>query len=333
MTPSSSIRGACSFPSIHFFNWLLSAIVWVIGLGSPTQHTVDVISVYYPAVLGALAVIPVYFIGKALFNRWAGVLAAALVAIMPGEFLGRSILGFTDYNVAETLFSTVAVLFLILAIKEAGQRQLTLSHFIQRDWKAIGRPLVYSLLAGIFLGIYLITWQGALLFVFIISLYFIIQFIIDHLRHKSSDHLGIVGFFSFLVALIIFLPILTSHDLSIAMVVALFIPLVLAGISRLISGRGLKPFYYPLTLVGIRSNIHQSFFMLSPRYVLRYTVGQISVLFSSRQELPPPPLWRCSPSSPRRAAFHRRCLGQLHHQLFPHPTVAYPRLCLYHSSS
>ncbi len=62
--------------SIRFFNWLLAAIIWVIGLGSPTQHTVDVVGVYFPAILGALMVIPVYFIGKELFNRWDGVVAA-----------------------------------------------------------------------------------------------------------------------------------------------------------------------------------------------------------------------------------------------------------------
>ena len=80
---------------IHFFNWLLAVICWLIGLGHPSQHLVDVIGVYFPAILAALTVIPVYFIGKTLFNRWAGIIAAALFAVLPGEYLGRSILGFT----------------------------------------------------------------------------------------------------------------------------------------------------------------------------------------------------------------------------------------------
>jgi len=46
------------------FDWFLAGIIWVIGLGSPTEHTINVVSVYFPAVLGALTVIPVYFIGK-----------------------------------------------------------------------------------------------------------------------------------------------------------------------------------------------------------------------------------------------------------------------------
>ena len=70
--PSFIYPGGSGVGTIRFFDWLLATIIWVIGLGSPTQHTVDVVSVYFPAVLGALTVIPVYFIGKELFNRWAG---------------------------------------------------------------------------------------------------------------------------------------------------------------------------------------------------------------------------------------------------------------------
>ena len=249
---------------IYFFDWLLAGIIWVIGLGSPSQHTVDVIGAYFPAILAALTVIPVYFIGKTLFNRWVGVLAAALIAMLPGEYLGRSILGFTDHHVAETLFSTVVILFMILAIKTAGQRQLTFSHLKQRDWSTITKPLVYSLLAGIFLGIYLITWQGALLFVFIIALYLIIQFIIDHLRGKSVDHLGIIGVVAFLIALIIFLPFSIDRLFSIAMVIALFVPLVLIGISRVMAGKQLKPAYYPLALVGIGIVFIAIFYVINP---------------------------------------------------------------------
>jgi dolichyl-diphosphooligosaccharide--protein glycosyltransferase len=249
---------------MHFFDGLLAFITWIIGLGHPTERTIDVVGVYYPAVLGALTVVPVYFIGKALFNRWAGVLAAGLLSVLSGEFLGRSILGFTDQHVAETLFSATAALFVILAVKEAGQRQLTFNHFIQRNWRAIIKPVIFSVLAGIFLGIYLITWQGALLFVFIISLYFIIQFIIDHLKGKPTDHLGVISFILFLVALVIFLPFVTVRVFSYSIKLAVIIPVVLSVVSRLLSARGLKPFYYPLILVGIGIISIAIFYVIDP---------------------------------------------------------------------
>ncbi len=235
----------------HFFNWLLGGITWVVGLGSPSQYTVDVVGVYFPAILGALIVIPVFFIGKALFNKWVGIIAAALIAVMPGEFLGRSILGFTDQHVAEALFSVVAVLFLILAIKQARKNELTFGSVIQRDWKVIRKPLIYTILAGLFLGIYLITWQGGLLFVFIIALYFVIQFIIDHLKRKSTEYLGIIGFLVFLIAAAIFLPFSPSRDITLAIIAAVLIPPILAVISWFISSHKFKPAYFPAVLVLI----------------------------------------------------------------------------------
>ena len=248
----------------HFFNWLLGFITWIVGFGSPTQHTIDIVGVYFPAILAALTVIPVYFIGKTLFNKWVGIIGAALIAVLPGEFLGRSILGFTDQHVAETFFSAVTALFLILAIKHARNNEITIHSIIHLDWKVIRKPLLYSLLAGFFLGIYLITWQGGLLFVFIIGLYFVLQFIIDHLKGRSTVYLGITGFVIFLLAMIIFLPFSPPRDVALAIAGAVLVPPVLAGISWFVAGRGFKAFYYPIGLIAISIIFLVVFALASP---------------------------------------------------------------------
>jgi len=256
--------GGAGVGSLRFFDWLLASVIWVIGLGSPTRHTIDVVGVYFPAVLGALTVIPVYFIGKELFGRWAGVLSAGLIALLPGEFLGRSILGFTDHHIAETLFSAVIILFLILAIKAASQRGLTFRHLKRRNWAKSTKPVIYSLLAGIFLGIYLLTFIGGLLFVFLISVYLVIQFIIDHLKHKSTDYLCLIGVIVFFIAAIMFLAVSPGTFNLVTMVGALLIPLVLSGISWLMASKNIKPAYYPLTLVGLGLAGLAIFYAVSP---------------------------------------------------------------------
>jgi oligosaccharyl transferase (archaeosortase A-associated) len=238
-----------------FFAWLISGIILLVSRGVPTLHTMEVMGAYMPAILGTLTLIPVYFIGKELFNRWVGVISAALVVILPGEFLHRSLLGFTDHHVAETLFSTVCILFLIMAIKRAREREISFKHILSRDWSTITKPLVYTLLAGVFLGIYLLTWQGGLLFIFIIFAYLVIQFIVDHLRHKSNDYLCIVGTPLFLIASLMLLPILGEGGLDtiyrVSLPIAIVVPIVLSIISRLLAGRALKRVYYPLTLLGL----------------------------------------------------------------------------------
>ena len=238
-----------------FFAWLVAAIALIVGHGSPTLHTIEVVGAYMPAILGTLTLIPVYFIGKELFNRWVGVMAAALVAILPGEFLHRSLLGFTDHHVAEVLFSTACILFVIMAIKRAREREISFGHLLRRDWSTVTKPLVYALVAGIFLGIYLLTWQGGLLFIFIIFVYFVIQLIVDHLRRKSTDYLCIVSAPLFLIAFLMLLPILGTSALDtlywLSLPIAVIVPIVLSFISRLMRGRALKPVYYPLALLAL----------------------------------------------------------------------------------
>lgn len=238
-----------------FFDWLVAGVAWLVGLGSPSQHTIDVVGAYIPPILGTLTIIPVYFIGKELFNRWVGLLAAALVAILPGEFLNRSLLGFTDHHVAESLFTTTTILFLILAIKRAREREISFAHLLNKNWSVITKPLIYTLLAGIFLGIYLLTWIGGLLVVFIIFTWLVIQFIIDHLRHKSTDYLCIIGVLIFLISFIMVSPFLSRGGLATiyhaSFLVAILAPMALSGISYLMAYKAIKPAYYPLALLGL----------------------------------------------------------------------------------
>ncbi|MBM3175893.1 MAG: oligosaccharyl transferase, archaeosortase A system-associated, partial [Chloroflexi bacterium] len=231
------------------FNYMLASVAWVLGLGSPSQHLVDVVGVYFPAVLGALVVVPVYFIGRGLFGRWAGVIAAGLVGIYPGEFLGRSVLGFTDYHVAEVLFTCVAAAFLVYAVKsgrQTGDMAGGVGHF---GWGGIAKPLLYSVFGGIFLGMYLLTWHGALLFVLIFFIFLVLQIIIDHLRNRSAIHLGFIGLVVFGIALMMYLPVRPEKMYVASLVIGIVVPVALAGLSYLMAKRRMKLMLYPVVVV------------------------------------------------------------------------------------
>ncbi len=255
------VGGVTSY-QFPFFDYLLAGIIWMIGLGSPTQHTVDTIAPYFPPVMAALTIIPVYFIGKTLFSRWAGVFAAGLVAILPGEFLGRSILGFTDHHVAETLFSTTAVMFLVLALKNAKREQITWSQLRHPRSSGLTKPMVYGVCGGVFLGVYLASWMGALLFVLIIAGFLLVQFCVEHVRKTPTDYLCLVGVATFLSALVVFLVFSQHRNTAAVLSIAVVLPVAAFAISRLMASGRLKPVYYPVVVVGLGLAAFVSFCVL-----------------------------------------------------------------------
>jgi oligosaccharyl transferase (archaeosortase A-associated) len=274
--PYFAYPGGYTIPNFYFPDWLLAGVIWIFTLGSPTQHAIDVIGPFFPAVMAALTVIPVFFIGKTLFNRWVGVLAAALMAILPGEYLGRTIIGLNDTPGIETLLSTTFLAFVILAVRSAREKGLDFDSILKRDWSRCLWPLIYSLLAGIFLGLYLISWIGALLFVFIFVLYLVFRFIKDHLRQQSVDYLAVIGFITLLIAIIIFFPIAAGPLYMIAMVLALFIPVLIVVISRVMAYRKIRSFYFPVALVVIGAVAVALYYAVSPaRFTSMFSLFKI----------------------------------------------------------
>ncbi|HEU4371458.1 MAG TPA: STT3 domain-containing protein, partial [Methylomirabilota bacterium] len=105
------------------FDLAVGGLAWLIGLGAPSPRTVDAVGALAPPVLGALVTLPVYAIGRRLFDERAALLAAGLLAIAPGQLLARSVLGFTDHHVAEALLTALTILALVSALQADTTRQ------------------------------------------------------------------------------------------------------------------------------------------------------------------------------------------------------------------
>ncbi|WP_316242980.1 STT3 domain-containing protein, partial [Methanosarcina mazei] len=138
---------------------------------------INTVGAYFPAVLGALTVIPVYYIGKYLGGRKTGILAAVFIAFAPGQFLSRSLIGFTDHHVAESLFSTFFMMFFMLAIITAKKKNLRFEDLFNKNFNVVKEPLIYSIIAGVMYSAYQLSWPGASLFLFIALVYAVVQYI------------------------------------------------------------------------------------------------------------------------------------------------------------
>jgi len=232
-----------------FFAYFMGGIIWILSLGNASQHAVDVIAVYIPPALAVITVLAVFFIGLLLGGRWLGLLSAGLLAIMPGEFLNRSLLGYTDHHIAEVMFSTCGMLFALLALKACKGRPLR--ELVRSGWGGIGKSIVFAVLAGVFMGLYMLTWAGALLFALVIFVFIVLQAIIDHLRGRPTGYLGLLGVCIFGVGLAMYLPWIKNAMVVLALVAALLVCMLLPLLSRWMRSSGLWPLYYPVALAGL----------------------------------------------------------------------------------
>ncbi len=230
----------------NFFSYTMAAIVWLLGMGTQDQHMVDVIAVYIPPMMAGAIVVIVFFLGRALVNKWAGLLAALMIAIMPGEFLNRSLLGYTDQHVAEVMWSALTMLLLMLALKQS--QGMDLAYVRDKGWRGALKPAVTSVLAGLALGIFALTWLGAPLFILIVFVYLVVQIIVDHLAGRSPVINAAVGVTVLLVSLIVYLPQSRSFFSLAAILGGVTLTAVFVAISYFMSR---KNYNRPLFVVAI----------------------------------------------------------------------------------
>lgn len=249
---------------IHFgplFDQMMAIIALILGLGNPSPELVNAVGAYFPAVLGALTVVPVYYIGKYLGGYKTGILAALLIAFAPGQFLYRSRIGFTDHHVAESLFSTLFIMFFMLAVITAKKKGLRFEDIMGKEWTHLKEPVTYSVMAGVTYSAYQLSWPGAPLFILVVLVYSLFQYILNNLHNESSDYLGITGVITFLVSAVLILPF-THPEMGFSMYLYSWFNVAtaigamagfttLSFVERELKRRKTNTHYYPLILFGI----------------------------------------------------------------------------------
>jgi dolichyl-diphosphooligosaccharide--protein glycosyltransferase len=127
---------------------------------------------FVPALFGALLVFPVYFIGKTLFGKKEGLVAALLVAIVPihiGSGHG-SAYGLFDHDSFNLLLFFLTFFFIIKSVKDEDSK----------------RSILYALLSGVSLAALNMVWvEGHFLFT-VIAIYAIVQMLMDIFNNKMN---------------------------------------------------------------------------------------------------------------------------------------------------
>lgn len=161
-------------------------MAWIITSFGKLGLNYEVVGALLPPILGALILIPVYFLGRELFGRGVALVGCLLVALLPTELFHRSLLGFTDHHILESFLMVTVVLFLILA-------------FRRNKWR-------YIISAGVVLGLYLLNWHGSAFFLFILGVAFFAEFVHRLYKEEPLKPICKAMFATMVIALGISLP-------------------------------------------------------------------------------------------------------------------------------
>jgi oligosaccharyl transferase (archaeosortase A-associated) len=231
----------------------IAAVVCMI-LGMTTRPDIIYVSQFIPPAM-AVAMVPVmYLIGRRMAGWKAGLLSAFFIAIVPGQYLQRSLYGYFDHHIAEVLFSTLFCLGYIFILVSTKRRPVDFG-----KPESLKMPAVLSLLtAGAYL-LGLLTMPTMILFALIVTVFTVVQFVWDFFRRRSSDYLLLANLIIFGVAILGLLAFGIKHpglDLSrytmghvYAYLMIIVGTGVLAGLSRFMKDR--PRYQYPLSLAAI----------------------------------------------------------------------------------
>lgn len=162
-----------------FFDFVVAMLAWTTGLGAPSPHHIAVVAALVPPIMAAGVVVIVFLVGRRVFGVPAGLIAAALAAVMPGHFLDRTRLGFVDHHAAEVLLAMLTLHALIGEAAPARRRDAAAG-----TWSVEGG---YALLAGLAWGAYLVTWTSGAMLSFMLCAWVVLHGVVALVRQRDAS--------------------------------------------------------------------------------------------------------------------------------------------------
>jgi len=276
------------------YDHAIALLALVLGMGSPDTGTIEFAGAVFPALIGALTLVPLYVASSAIFDKRTALVSAAVFSLIPVH-LAVSIAGATDHHVAEVFLAASAYAFYLLSLKSGRDADLSFSDI--RTGKlnqAARRSVLYSILSGFMLVLAVFTWMGSPVFIGLIGVFVFVQLTADIKLHRSSEYILISTIIVFLTTLVLVIPLIamvvrpglefSGMFLSwfhVAYIASLLVGTVILGlIAGSVVSKKLSWYYYPaviLVLSGIGIMVLRT---LSPEFY-QNTIGGIQYLLVS----------------------------------------------------
>jgi len=175
------------------FDQLMATAALIVGLGSPSDHTIRLVVIFAPAVFGTAVAIPVYLMGKRVGDRFGGILAVGVTALFGSSLVSRGTVGFGDHHIAEALFLAIAVLATMVAVSVAEEEKPVWELVATREVEAVRRPLGWAVVAGVATSLYIWTWPPGVFLIGILGVFYLVHLSSTHAHGDSPEPVALVG--------------------------------------------------------------------------------------------------------------------------------------------
>jgi len=265
------------------FNWITTTFTMITG--ASTRSEIISVALWVPPIMAAVMVPVMFVLVRKVWNWKAGLLSAAFIAVMGGQFFFRSLAGYLDHHIAEVLFSTIFCLAYIYAI--VYLREHPVDFKVKETWKM---PVVFSALSGIAYVLGFLTMSTMILFAFIVALSTIVLFIVDFYHGKPSDYLLVLNAVTFGIAFVISLIFavlsggigegfglyLYSLAHPISYLFLIIGTVILYWLSHYLKGK--NKLYFPASVIGLGIIAFLGLFILLPDMYGAF-IGGLQVFF------------------------------------------------------
>lgn len=239
---------------------MVATVILVVGLGDPSTELAAQVMLVATPVMAALCVIPTYLLARRFLGKPFALLSVFLLALIPGQFLTRSLVGSYQHHAAETFFMTFAVVTFLYALSIATRQQPIWELVVDRDFDALREPVAWSALAGFVTALYMYVWQPGVLLVGIVGVFFALRMTSDVYHRRTPEPIAFVAAVSMTVTGLLMIVPLETFEFGVTdySYTQIFLPLAVAAgavflafLARQWEHRDLDIRAYPATVVGL----------------------------------------------------------------------------------
>jgi len=235
---------------------IVAAIAKVVTLFGVSQSTAAIGTlVWMTAIFGALTCIPVYLIGKEMFNKRAGIISALLYAVC-AVVISQTVMSNGTEAAFYGFFFAFTIYFLYKAVKACNNDALEMDagffSYVKKVFNSNRTAYKYAIIAAIFLVLVELSWNGFHVIIVMLAFIMIIQAAMDRIRRRDGTSVAGVYALVLLLSTFIAAPMFIAVSLfTIVYLGSLVVVVISVALTALISESKKRPWLMMFIIVAI----------------------------------------------------------------------------------